>query len=532
MLHPFLIGIFPILSLYSHNVYEASPRSLVAPISLVLTVTLAVWLLLWRLSRDGQRAALATSLVVALFFAFNHCLVVVDTTLQELSQLWVRRGYREHPWILLSILVLGAVPARNLIFRRLKNPGLWSSYLNVFALILVFLPSSHVVMARIREPAAPIIRAEGGIPLAPKPGRLPDIYFIILDAYARSDVMKELFDYDNEAFLNRLEQKGFFVARKSRSNYCQTTLSLSSILNCDYLDTLIDPSARDTETLSTLICDNLVIKSLRPLGYKFASFASGYDITECTKADLYLGPRHPADNFQMLVIRMTPLRFLPFKSEFWDYYTSLRLRTLFILDYLPQIAAEEAPTFTFAHIISPHHPFVFGENGEDVSPRVGNGPNATSRRTKDFDNPTSYRECYRKQAIFLTKQIERTIDRILAESPEPPIIILQSDHGSGLRHHLNDLEMTDLRERMSILNCYYFPDRNYEGLTDQITPVNSFRVVLKNIFGANLPQRSNQNLFSTYDDPFKFVDVTDRMNSDLDSKRIYTMPDSYPGLVH
>ena len=30
VLHPFLIAVFPILSLYSHNVYETSPRSLVA----------------------------------------------------------------------------------------------------------------------------------------------------------------------------------------------------------------------------------------------------------------------------------------------------------------------------------------------------------------------------------------------------------------------------------------------------------------------------------------------------------------------
>ncbi|WP_254054153.1 hypothetical protein [Singulisphaera sp. GP187] len=484
---------------------------------------------LWAISRDRQRAALATSMLIALFYAFNPFLVVVDTLLEVLSQFWVNRGYREHPLLVVTILGFGAIPPLILIFRRLKDPGLWSGYLNVFALILVLMPTGNVVMAWIREPAKPIIRAEGGIALPSRPARLPDIYFIILDAYARSDVMKELFDFDNEPFLHRLEKKGFFIARESRTNYGQTPLSLASTLNCEYLDKLIAPSTRDRDPLALLIGDNLVVKSLRPLGYQFAAFATGYDPTECTQADRFLGPRHPADNFQMLVVRMTPLRFLPFPVKSWDFYRSMRERILFVLGHLPELAQAKEPTFTFAHIVGPHHPFVFGENGEDVSPSASN---ARGRGSKKLDNPKNYRDGYRKQAIYLTKRVEETIDRILAQSPEPPIIILQSDHGSGLRHHLNDLERTDLRERMSILNCYYFPNHNYEGLTPRITPVNSFRVVFNNNFGTKLPILENRNLFSTYDDPFQFVDVTDRLDSNRDRGREYTPPDSYPGMVH
>ena len=42
--------------------------------------------------------------------------------------------------------------------------------------------------------------------------------------------MRKLFDFDNTAFLERLERKGFFVARGSNANYCQTPLSRSSSL--------------------------------------------------------------------------------------------------------------------------------------------------------------------------------------------------------------------------------------------------------------------------------------------------------------
>src|SRR4051794_40473824 len=64
VLHPFLIAVFPILGLYAHNVYETLPRSLSGPIALALAATLAIWLPLRWLTRDSQRAALATSLLV------------------------------------------------------------------------------------------------------------------------------------------------------------------------------------------------------------------------------------------------------------------------------------------------------------------------------------------------------------------------------------------------------------------------------------------------------------------------------------
>ena len=47
---------------------------------------------------------------------------------------------------------------------------------------------------------------------------------------------------------------------------------------------------------------------------------------------------------------------------------------------------------------------------------------------------------------------------------------------------------------MVILNAYYFPNLDYQGPYQEITPVNSFRAVLNTLFGARfeiLPDRSN-----------------------------------------
>src|SRR3954452_24104832 len=99
IVHPFLIGLFPILSLYAHNVYETRARSLVLPIGLTLTLTLVTWLSLWCLTRDRHRAALATSLLVVLFFAFNQCRLALNALLVELSAFWVRTEFDVPPWM-------------------------------------------------------------------------------------------------------------------------------------------------------------------------------------------------------------------------------------------------------------------------------------------------------------------------------------------------------------------------------------------------------------------------------------------------
>jgi hypothetical protein len=51
-------------------------------------------------------------------------------------------------------------------------------------------------------------------------GLFPDIYYVILDGYARADILDELYGYDNSRFLDYLERHGFFVAETSHSNYC------------------------------------------------------------------------------------------------------------------------------------------------------------------------------------------------------------------------------------------------------------------------------------------------------------------------
>ena len=101
------------------------------------------------------------------------------------------------------------------------------------------------------------------------------------------------------------------------------------------------------------------------------------------------------------------------------------------------------------------------------------------------------------------------IDRLLVRSTEPAIIIVQADHGPDAEMDPNwRINNTNLSERMSIFNAYYFNDQDYSTLYEGITPVNTFRVVLNKYFGAGLELLVDRVYFSTWNAPYSFTDVT------------------------
>ena len=136
------------------------------------------------------------------------------------------------------LLAAGLLAAVGLVLiARLRSPGAWTRVLNVFSIALLILPISEILRTKGQLSPDPR-RTARAVNVTPGSGGRPDIYYLILDGYARSDVMNDLFHFDNSPFLDRLELMGFFVAHGSTANYCQTPLSLSSSLNFEYLDDL------------------------------------------------------------------------------------------------------------------------------------------------------------------------------------------------------------------------------------------------------------------------------------------------------
>jgi hypothetical protein len=75
----------------------------------------------------------------------------------------------------------------------------------------------------------------------------------------------------------------------------------------------------------------------------------------------------------------------------------------------------------------------------------------------------------------------------------------------------NEITKTDLTECFENLSCYYVPDEVRKKLYPTITPVNSFRIILSTLFGADLPNLPDRSWYSPFGRPFEFTDVSDRI---------------------
>ena len=118
---------------------------------------------------------------------------------------------------------------------------------------------------------------------------------------------------------------------------------------------------------------------------------------------------------------------------------------------------------------------------------------------------------YRDQTQYVSERLWQTIRAILSNSSQPPIIVLQSDHGPGSHLHWQLISLTDVQERLSILNCYHIPNLADSMLYPGITPVNSFRVILNHLFDSGFPMMPDSSFYSPLRHPYDFQDVTSRL---------------------
>jgi sulfatase-like protein len=346
----------------------------------------------------------------------------------------------------------------------------------------------------------------------------PDIFYIIVDGYGRSDVLRELYGVDNSAFIEALQDRGFFVASESRSNYIRTIRSLASSLNMSYL-TPISAQMGNSDAYwpvtRDLIGKNQVMEALKAMGYRIVATTDVSDVTDIGWADTHMRPYaiHVSDldqawlghtAFSVLPAGLTS-RFMPTMS-----YESKRRVASATLAELPKVASTPGPKFVFAHILLPHPPFVFAADGTPVDPPYPflgfDGEGFPGSRQE-------YVSGYAGQVEFLDSQLLGVIDGILRNSETPPIIVIQGDHGPGSRLDTLSIDNSCLWERFSILNAYYLPGVAARDIPPDITPVNTFRLIYNHYFSTEIPLLPNRQYFSEGTSLYDFIDVTDRVGT-------------------
>jgi hypothetical protein len=501
VLHPLLLAAFPTLALLAQNLEWIPASDAARALAISIIGAAGILGLVWLLLHDLPRAGLIVSLILILFFSYGH----LYGTLKEagLGATIARHRYLAPAFT--AVFVGGAI----WILKSLQDPKPLTRILNIVSAALLVLPIFSIASYSVGTQALPPQNAQSlAIPEGEDP---PDIYFIIVDGYGRQDTLKEVYEFDNEPFLQYLEDLGFFVARRARANYAQTSLALASVLNLDYVDTLVPEGAQGREALWRLIQDSEVRRLLSDLGYEVVAFSTGLDGTEWRDADLYLSSAildqvAGANAFESMLAQTTAIRLatdgavaLPRLIPALDYpYEAHRTRLRHTLDGLTNMPPGDRPRFVFAHIILPHPPFVFDAEGKPLTPEAPFSLDFPSSGSEE-----SYIRGYRDQVMFLNRELMEAVEAILAQSTTPPVIVIQADHGSDS----NSGRQGYVQERMTILNAMLLPS-GPETLWPHITPVNTFRVVFNQMFGGDYERLPDRALFSEYEAPYEFIDVT------------------------
>ena len=499
-IHPVLFAIIPILMLVSLNLDEIFIENSALLFLVIVPSVLVLWYLLNLLIKDKMKSGLIISLGLVLFFSYGHFLNVLrDVVIDDFD-------IGRNRYFLPSFVIIFVVGIYYMLKTK-KNFSDFTTIANVIAIVILLISVSNIFVYALenndddRSILNDRFNYEDGLPTSLD--YTPNVYYVILDAYTSSKVLKDVFDFDNQDFISQLSEIGFHVTENSHSNYASTFTSLTSSLNMEYVNYLtsaVGVDSSDRKLSYRLYSDNNIMNIFKSFNY---TLVSSHPFTDSlTLPGLDICANNPFDSqFSTVFLHSTMLHsVLPLTLDL--FYTDHILCQFSELSALHNSTTE--PFFAYVHILLPHGPYVFGPTGD------------IKEIQRDYTK-TTYQERklgYIDQVQFTNKKIIETIDKILLESDSPPIIILQGDHGTQTLlkkyddnwDNQNDESIT---ERMSIFNAYYLPDQNTELIYDSITPVNSFRLILNAYFNTNYELLEDKSYFADYVHPYNFTDVTE-----------------------
>lgn len=493
VIHPFLLAVFPILSLLSYNINQDYYPSALLAISVSLGVTTLMLIVLKLAIKDIKKTAIIASVSIILFYSYGHIY-------RALFDMFIFQ--QRYLFLIFALLFLSVAYLTLRVKKDLTN---LTKKINIFSFVLVMIPTINIAIllqTNNNQEDNKISTAQNiAVDKTNAPTR--DIYYIILDGYAHSQTLKDVYSYDNQAFEDSLTKKGFFIATKSVSNYAQTSLSLASSLNMQYINNNINGAY--TGVLRPIKKNNALLNFAKSKGYTYININSGHSDTGTKHnefADINFSDGGVFDDFIINLYNSTIL------VVFNDFIKNEHAKIiLYAFSKLKEIYKIKKPTFTLAHIISPHAPYVFDAQGNVIT--------TISYENNDWRN----KEAYIEQLKFISKKTIETVKDIIKNSKVEPIIVIQADHGSAstfgpagsyleILDHTETSSIRSMKERMRILNAYYLPDGGNKILYNSITPVNSFRKIFNFYFKTNYDLLPDISYFSDYNQPHKFTDVT------------------------
>ncbi len=492
-IHPFFFAMNPVLALLATNIVEVEIPVVLRPLILTILFSTLILIVTRLALGDVHKAALVTTFFLILFFTYGHVYQVIES--KEIFGVNIGR----HRYLVPFYVVIGGLGIGVILF-KVKDYISATQVMNFVGAFLLVFPLIQIIgfSVRISKGEMAVGRLDETIPASDlKPTKdLPDIYYIVLDTYTRADALQRYFNFDNSAFLNQLKALDFYVADCSRSNYSYTQAAIVAALNMQYLPDLrdeLDELSLGMEDVWVLLKQSLVRRKLEDVGYKTVAFDTGYEWSQISDADYYYGvgsnpfSLNAVTPFEALLLKSTAVLILTdsqswfFKERFESVnfpHAEFVQSQLFILDRLIEIPAIDHPTFTVAHILIPHGPYVFDPEGN-----IRQDPGYFGGKLAGPINEQYLLDGYTGEIQFINSRIIEIVTRLIEDSVTPPIIIIHGDHGFSDEN------------RLQILNVYFLPGTGSDRLYPNISPVNSFRIVFDAYYGTDYGLLVDESFF-------------------------------------
>lgn len=488
-----------ILAHFLHNISELSLDVLPVPILFSVLFGLLVVGLSFLLFKDKSKASAFSSVFIICFFFYGQIAAYV----------------KYNPIFFLAWLVLQFVAYK--IIKKSTVSIKITQYLLITSIIVLIFPAIQILSFQWNRNTRPISTEliEINKPSGISKSSYPDIYYLMPDSYSASKSLQKYYGFSNNSFEDFLSANNFFIASKSASNYPKTFLSLASSLNMQYLAFLsAHKNSSDLALVDPIIKQNLVVNNLKALGYNYYHLGSWWGATHFSaQADKnYLLEDKRVGGigaFNYIILQSTALnplfkhvlpRFAVGNSE-----DDQRSRVIYQFESLNNVASLPGPKFVFAHIISPHEPYVFNPDCTPISLEQ-------TRAFKEEEN-------YIRQVQCINNKFEQTIKTILKKSTRPTVIIIQSDEGAPfLAERLNPPDSWGqagsdlLKEKFPVFAAIRMStlSTTQSGLYAEISPVNIFRLVFNNYFKSNLELLPDRHyIFPNLKNLYQFEDISE-----------------------
>ena len=470
-LHSLFLAAYPIVGLLAFNIDQIYAQDALKSLLIAVSISAIALCGLRILTKNWQLAGLLTSLLVIWFFLYGRLFV----PLKGITGFGLILGRHLYLLVAWSGIVIAA--ALWLIMRSRVNKDL-TMVLNTFSIILIILPTIQIgafLLRNLSPPGSPAVSSVTPLISWTDSSDPPDIYYIVLDGYARSDVLEQVWGIDNDTFLEDLQQIGFYIAECAQSNYSRTSHSLTSTFNIEYVQTLKSGIAPDEDPswLLRYLKHNVVRQQLESLGYMTIVFQNPHERFVWDDAAIVYRSSGTAllSPFEYLLLRTTVARVYLDRIETetshlsdYTYYEDTR----YALKQLPKVPDIAGPKFVFVHLIIPHSPFVFGPDGEKID--VPYDADAGNIYTKEDDKRGTI-----AAVSYINKMMLEILPQLIQASKTTPIIVLAGDHGTPWGGYRNEVK---------ILAALFTPG-SQSPFYESITPMNIFRIVFDTYFNGN-----------------------------------------------